>query len=95
MFGNRAIYKDGWIAACRHGRLPWTDRVVSSFDKDTWELYDLTHDFSEDNDLAAKYPDKLKELQDAFWVEAEKYQVLPLDDRLAERVQSNPASQPD
>ncbi|MFI5398255.1 MAG: sulfatase-like hydrolase/transferase [Candidatus Binatia bacterium] len=84
MFGNRALYKDGWIAAARHGRLPWTIGSYD-FDKDTWELYDLTRDFSEGNDLAAQHPDKLKKLQDAFWVEAEKHQVLPLDDRLAER----------
>jgi hypothetical protein len=84
MFGNRALYKDGWIAAVRHGRLPWTTGTYD-FDKDTWELYDLRQDFSEYHDVAAKYPDKLKELQDQFWVEAEKYQVLPLDDRLVER----------
>jgi arylsulfatase len=84
MFGNRALYRDGWMAAARHGRLPWTIGS-SDFDKDTWELYDLSHDFSQGNDLAAKYPDRLKALQDGFWVEAEKYQVLPLDDRLAER----------
>jgi len=85
MLGNRAIYKDGWIAAVRHGRLPWTLGSYE-FDKDVWELYDLTRDFSEGNNLAAKYPDKLKELQDEFWVQAEKYQVLPLDDRLSERI---------
>ena len=84
MFGNRALYRDGWIAVARHGRLPWT---VGSYDfaKDTWELYDLAHDFSEADDLAAKHPDKLKELQNAFWTAAQKYQVLPLDDRLTER----------
>lgn len=63
-----------------------------SFDQDKWELYDLTRDFSQADDLAAKHPHKLKELQDAFWLEAEKYQVLPLDDRLAERM--NPALRP-
>lgn len=84
MFGNRALYKDGWIAAARHGRLPWTTGTYD-FDKDKWELYDLTHDFSEADDLAAKYPDRLKKLQDEFWVQAKKFQVLPLDDRLAER----------
>ena len=84
MFGNRALYKDGWIAAVRHGRLPWTTGTYD-FDKDTWELYDLRQDFSEYNDVAARYPDRLKELQDEFWVEAEKYQVLPLDDRFTER----------
>jgi arylsulfatase A-like enzyme len=84
MFGNRALYKDGWIAAARHGRLPWTMGSYD-FERDKWELYDLAHDFSEGDDVASQYPDRLKELQDKFWIEAEKYQVLPLDDRLAER----------
>jgi hypothetical protein len=86
MLGNRGIYNDGWIAACRHGRLPWVIGLVSfDFAKDKWELYNLEQDFSEANDLSAKYPDKLKELQDLFWIEAAKYNVLPLDDRTAER----------
>jgi hypothetical protein len=63
-----------------------------SFDDDTWELYDLRSDFTQYDDVAAKYPQKLKELQDVFWIEAEKYQVLPLDDRLSERF--NPALRP-
>ena len=86
MFGNRGIYKDGWMAAARHGRLPW-EPVASygNFDNDPWELYHIEQDFSQANDLAAKYPRKLKELQNAFLVEAKKYNVLPLDDRLAER----------
>ena len=87
MFGNRALYKDGWIATARHGRLPWQTMGASTgdFDHDTWELYNLADDFSEANDVAAKYPDKLKELQNDFWTEAKKYNVLPLDDRFAER----------
>jgi arylsulfatase len=87
MFGNRALYKDGWIATARHGRLPWVTAggTTGDFDHDKWELYNLTEDFSEDNDLSAKYPQKLKELQDDFWVEAKKYDVLPLDDRFSER----------
>jgi len=87
MFGNRALYKDGWIATARHGRLPWQTMGASTgdFDHDTWELYNLADDFSEANDLSAKYPDKLKELQNDFWAEAKKYNVLPLDDRFAER----------
>jgi len=87
MFGNRALYKDGWIATARHGRLPWVTAGGSTgdFDDDKWELYNLAEDFSEANDLSAKYPAKLKELQDDFWVEAKKYDVLPLDDRFAER----------
>ncbi|WP_205195146.1 arylsulfatase [Chitinophaga sp. Cy-1792] len=85
MFGNRALYNDGWIATCRHGRLPWENQGSYSFDKDVWELYDLDHDFSESNNLASQNPQKLKELQDMFWVEAKKYNVLPLDDRFIER----------
>jgi arylsulfatase len=91
MFGNRALYKDGWMAAVRHGRLPWTLGSYD-FDRDIWELYDLAHDFSQSRDLAARHPEKVKELQDGFWVEAEKYQVLPLDDRLTER--ADPALRP-
>jgi hypothetical protein len=60
-------------------------RFAKAFDKDTWELYDLTKDYSESNNLAAQNPDKLKELQADFTTEAKKYQVLPLDDRFAER----------
>jgi hypothetical protein len=87
MFGNRAVYKDGWMAATRHG-IPWVVRGGSTgdFDHDKWELYNLANDFSQANDLAAKHPEKLKELQDAFWIEAKKYNVLPLDDRFAERL---------
>jgi arylsulfatase A-like enzyme len=71
----------------RHGRLPWQTMGASTgdFDQDKWELYDLAEDFSEGNDLSARYPQKLKELQNDFWVEAKKYDVLPLDDRFAER----------
>jgi arylsulfatase len=85
MFGNRAVYHDGWIAVARHGRLPWENAGSYDFDKDTWELYDVAHDFSEANDLAGAKPQELKTLQDLFWVEAKKYNVLPLDDRFAER----------
>lgn len=91
MLGNRALYKDGWMAAVRHGRLPWTGGTYG-FDRDQWELYDLTQDFSQATDVAATHPAKLKELQETFWLEAEKYQVLPLDDRLAERF--DPALRP-
>jgi arylsulfatase len=85
MFGNRALYHDGWIASVRHGRLPWESAGSYDFTKDRWELYKLNEDFSEANDLAAKNPEKLKELQDLFLVEARKYNVLPLDDRFIER----------
>ena len=58
MFGNRALYHDGWIAACRHGRLPWVTSGSFDFADDVWELYSLEEDFSEANDLAAKYPEQ-------------------------------------
>ena len=85
MFGNRALYHDGWIACCRHGRLPWINLGSADFVKDTWELYNIVDDFSESLDLAAKYPEKLRELQDLFFAEAARYNVLPLDDRFIER----------
>ena len=85
MFGNRALYHDGWIAVCRHGRLPWENGGTYDFAKDRWELYNIDNDFSEANNLAAQYPQKLKELQDMFDAEARKYNVLPLDDRFIER----------
>ena len=92
MFGNRAIYDGGWIAACRHGRLPWQNAGSYDFANDKWELYNLEQDFSEANDLSVKEPEKLKALQDLFWVEAAKYNVLPLDDRFIER--ANPSLRP-
>jgi arylsulfatase len=89
MFGNRALYHDGWVAGCRHGKLPWQTSGSASFDNDTWELYNVDKDFSQANDLAKKEPKKLKELQDLFLAEAAKYNVLPLDDRFAERADAN------
>src|SRR5262245_9696447 len=86
MFGNRAVYHNGWVAACQHGRLPWQTAGSFTFENDTWELYNIENDFSESNDLARKQPEKLRELQDIFMAEAAKYNVLPLDDRMAERL---------
>ncbi|NTX14718.1 arylsulfatase [Myxococcus sp. CA051A] len=85
MFGNRALYRDGWMASCRHGRLPWQTVGTADFAKDRWELYDLRGDYSQAVDVAARHPEKLRELQDLFMVEAAKYDVLPLDDRFIER----------
>ena len=82
MFGNRAIYHDGWIASTVPYREPWNGTAPTPKDivnGVTWELFDLTKDWTQNNDVAAANPDKLKELQDLFWVEATKYQVLPLD----------------
>ena len=86
MFGNRGVYKDGWMASARHGRLPWeTAASTPNFSADVWELYNIDNDFTQADNLAVQEPEKLQELQDAFLVEADKYDVLPLDDRLAAR----------
>src|SRR5271168_3509583 len=81
MFANRAIYHDGWIAATTPPAPPWELGTVKLPDINDykWELYHITEDYSENNDLAAKNPDKLKELQALFLAEAGKYQVFPLD----------------
>jgi arylsulfatase len=85
LLGNRAIYKDGWMAATRHG-IPWkTAGQETGFDADVWELYNLAMDFTQATDLVAQNPDKLEELQAAFETEARKYNVYPLDDRFAQR----------
>ena len=86
MFGNRAMYSDGWMASCRHGRLPWETSGSSSFDEDEWELYNIAEDFSQSVNLAKKQPERLRRLQDLFMADAAKYNVLPLDDRFAERL---------
>jgi len=87
MFGNRAIWVDGWKAVTLHGnRMPWDVNVVLPFDKDKWELYHVTEDFSESTDLAAKYPEKLAELQKIFDEEAWKYNVYPLYDDMIKRL---------
>jgi arylsulfatase len=86
MVGNRALYHEGWIASCRHGRLPWVTKGTADFAADRWELYNIEEDFSQSEDLAARHPRKLRELQDRFLVEAGRHDVLPLDDRFAERL---------
>jgi arylsulfatase A-like enzyme len=94
MFGNRGIYSDGWTAVTRHS-IPWDISFVApKFTEDTWELYNTNDDFSQSQDLAAKYPDKLKALQQLFLTEAEKYNVLPLDDRRVERFVPTIAGRP-
>ncbi len=94
MFGNRAIYQDGWVAATKH-RTPWATAPDGPLDQDKWELYHVAEDFSQANDLAASNPDKLKEMQDLFMKEAVKYNVLPLDDRTFERFNAAIAGRPD
>jgi arylsulfatase len=89
MFGNRAIYHDGWVAATPPPQPPWlmgTGKMPEVLNGYKWELYNIANDYSENNDLAAKYPDKLKELQELFLVEAQKYQVFPLDNSILARI---------
>jgi arylsulfatase len=94
IFGNRAIYHDGWYAATIH-RAPWERVPRCKLQDDKWELYDTTKDFSLANDLAAADPAKLKEMQDLFIQEATKYRVLPIDDRVFERISAASAGRPD
>jgi arylsulfatase len=89
MMADRAIYHDGWIASTKVMRPPW--ELVGPVNPDpannvTWELYDVSKDWTQHDDVAAANPEKLKELQDLFWTEAQKYQVLPLDASVAPRV---------
>jgi arylsulfatase len=94
MFGNRAIYHDGWVAATRHS-IPWLMTQNPPLDQDRWELYHVAEDFSQSKDLAAENPAKLKELQDLFTQEAIRNHVLPIDDRRAERFDASIAGRPD
>jgi arylsulfatase len=94
ILGNRSIYHDGWLAVTVH-RAPWEFKPQATLENDRWELYDTRTDFSLTDDLAAKNPDKLKELQALFLKEAVKYHVLPLDDRVLERMNAATAGRPD
>ena len=86
IFGNRAIWVDGWKAVSLHARrMPWNTGVVAPFEDDVWELYHVAEDFSESTDLAKKYPEKLDELIEIFDEEAWKYNVYPLYDDMVKR----------
>jgi arylsulfatase len=90
MLGNRAIYNDGWVAATTPAILPWVVGATSvSVEDYKWELYNVEKDFSEANDLAAQEPKKLRQLQDLFFAEAGKYNVLPIDNSKIERFDVN------
>ncbi len=81
VFGNRAIYHDGWMASAFHDRLPWEavrPKAPKPMEQDVWELYDLRNDFSQSTDLAAADPDKLAAMQTLFMEQAKAYQLLPL-----------------
>ncbi|MGD8607686.1 MAG: arylsulfatase [Myxococcales bacterium] len=89
MMGMRALYHDGWIASTTPLRSPWDvfgKAIQDPANAFQWELYDLGEDWTQNHDLAASHPEKLKELQDLFWQEADKYQVLPLDASVATRM---------
>lgn len=95
MFGNRGIYHEGWVACTRHS-IPWVlGANLPALDQDVWELYHVEQDFSQANNLAAKMPEKLKELQDVFTREAIRNHVLPIDDRRSERMIPAIAGRPD
>jgi arylsulfatase A-like enzyme len=94
IFGNRGIYHDGWLAHTVH-RAAWEREVRRPLLEDKWELYHVDEDFSTANDLAAKNPEKLKELQELFLKEAVKNHVLPLDDRVLERLNAALVGRPD
>lgn len=93
MFGNRAIYHEGWFARTIH-RAAWESKVRRPLQEDVWDLYDERSDFSLANNLAAQHPDKLKALQELFLAEAAKYHVLPIDDRVLERTNASLVGRP-
>jgi len=94
MFGNRAMYHDGWFARTIH-RAPWEQKPRRPLVDDIWELYDTRNDFSLLNNLAAKHPQKLAELQALFLKEAGENHALPIDDRVLERVNAELVGRPD
>jgi len=87
MFGNRAMWAEGWKAVTLHAkRMPWDINVTLPFDQDEWELYHVAEDFSESTNVAEQYPEKLEELQQMFDEEAWKYNVYPLYDDMIRRL---------
>jgi arylsulfatase len=93
MYVNRGIYHKGWTAVTRHS-IPWGPSKLPAYDDDEWELYDTNTDWTQAHNLAKEMPEKLHELQRLFLIEAAKYNVLPLDDRRVERVNSDLAGRP-
>ena len=95
MFGNRGIYHKGWTAVTKHGT-PWVlvGRKVVPLDDDVWELYDTTKDWSQAKDLSKQMPEKLHELQRLWLIEATRYKVLPIDDRVVEKMNPDTAGRP-
>ncbi|UXX79133.1 arylsulfatase [Reichenbachiella carrageenanivorans] len=94
MFGNRAIYNNGWFARTIH-RAAWQTTNLPPLTADVWDLYHVDEDFSLTKNLASKYPEKLEKMKSLFMAEAEKYHVLPIDDRTLERTNAELAGRPD
>jgi hypothetical protein len=89
MFGEFALYHEGWMATTKVTRPSWVTQGATNPDpagSAEWELYNVAEDWTQNHDLAAKNPEKLKELEEMFWVEAKKYDVLPLDSSVAVRL---------
>ena len=87
MFGNRAMWADGWKAVTLHAkRMPWQLNVIQAFEEDEWELYHVAEDFSESTNVAAQYPEKLEELKKMFDEDAWKYNIYPLYDDMIKRL---------
>jgi arylsulfatase len=94
MFGNRGIYHKGWSAVTKH-RTPWVMvGALPALDDDVWELYDGSTDYSQAHNLVAEHSDMLAKLQRLWLIEASKYNVLPIDDRGAERLEPSMAGRP-
>ncbi len=92
--GNRAIYHEGWFARTIH-KAPWEPKPRRGLAEDTWELFDVRSDFSLSTDLAAKEPKRVEEMKALFMQEAAKHHVLPLDDRVFERLIAAAVGRPD
>ena len=93
IMGNRAIYHKGWTAVTKH-YTPWIMGPRPALDDDIWELYDTTRDWSQSKDLAKENPKKLAELQRLWLIEATRYKVLPIDDRMMEKINPDTAGRP-
>jgi hypothetical protein len=85
MVGTRGLWYEGWKAVAFHHI-----NSGGNFDEDVWQLYNLSNDVSESHDLASMYPERLKEMEERWWAEASKYNVMPLDDRVGARYAPNP-----
>ncbi|MBW8328331.1 MAG: arylsulfatase [Thiobacillus sp.] len=93
VMGNRAIYHKGWTAVTKH-YTPWIPDKKPALDDDVWELYDTSKDWTQAKDLSKEMPDKLRDLQRLFLIEATRYKVLPLDDRMFEKINPDTAGRP-